>query len=242
MAYNPNEKRDATGKWTKGGLVSSDVAKKIASNEAEEQLIGRSLDIEELMKMAKESAPEVDAEAKRVAKIFDATVTPINLKSKESLVRKIRDELGNDVTQVKDSVRNTIVVNDKSDIEKVLSAFDNPGNKIKRQLPEKFLGYSGNIVNFKTKNGLTAEIQVNTPHMIVAKEAPADAIRILGENRYNEIAKRFPVQPGGGHKYYEQFREITPAKLQETPALKFVAEDIDRQSKAYYDAVRKVFE
>jgi len=44
---------------------------------------------------------------------------------------------------------------------------------IKTQSHELYpLGYSGNIVNIKTSNGLTAEIQVNTPKMIYAKEKP----------------------------------------------------------------------
>lgn len=68
------------------------------------------------------------------------------------------------------------------------------------------MGYSGNIVNIRTSNGLTAEIQVNTDRMIYAKELPEEAKRILGENRWNEIHKETGLEGGIGHKYYEEWR------------------------------------
>ena len=108
---------------------------------------------------------------------------------------------------IKDAVRTTIIVPQQG-IENVLAALSVSPSfiRLKRQRPENFMGYSGNIVNIMTSNGLTAEIQVNTAMMIYAKETPENAKRILGEKRWNEIYKQTGVEGGLGHKYYEQWR------------------------------------
>lgn len=72
------------------------------------------------------------------------------------------------------------------------------------------MGYSGNIVNVKTKSGIVAEIQVNTDKMIFAKEKPSIAKSIIGEKRWNEIQKEVKVDGGLGHKLYEQWRVLDP--------------------------------
>lgn len=60
------------------------------------------------------------------------------------------------------------------------------------------MGYSGNIVNIQTSNGLIAEIQVNTDRMIYAKEKPEDAKRILGEKRWKDIQNQTGMKGGAG--------------------------------------------
>lgn len=62
--------------------------------------------------------------------------------------------------------------------------------------------------NMKTKSGLTAEIQVNTPEMIYAKESPALARELLGDKKYNEIHTKTGIEGGQGHKYYEEWRKL----------------------------------
>lgn len=98
----------------------------------------------------------------------------------------------------------TTIIAPKSKIESILKELNNLPSfiRLKRQKPESFMGYSGNIVNIRTSNGLTAEIQVNTDRMIYAKELPEEAKRILGENRWNEIHKETGLEGGLGHKYY----------------------------------------
>lgn len=182
--------------------------------------------VKDIRAKALASGDEVQELAERIAHQFGGTVTPINHKSFGSISRKCKTE-GCDPSALKDTVRNTIIV-DEDKIEDVLTALEESGVvlRIKRQTPDQFMGYSGNIVNISTENGLTAEIQVNTARMIYAKETPAVAKSILGEDVWNRIAKETGLEGGLGHKYYEQFRvldKMSPKAL-----------EIERLSREYY--------
>lgn len=102
--------------------------------------------------------------------------------------------------------------------------------RLKRQRPESFMGYSGNIVNIQASNGLIAEIQVNTERMIYAKEKPDDAKKILGEKRWNEIREQTGMEGGLGHKYYEEWRDKDRASDE--------AQNIAQKSMEYYSHFR----
>jgi hypothetical protein len=156
---------------------------------------------------------EVDEVANKIAKANGGTVTPINYKSVESLMRKVTNELNGNVGEVKDAVRNTIIV-EPNKINSTLAALKGIDNvtRIKIQTPDKFDGYSGNIVNYLTSNGTVAEIKVNTAKMIFGKEKPDDARRILGDNVWSSIAKETGVEGGLGHQYYEQMRVLDKVK------------------------------
>lgn len=183
-------------------------------------------DILDMRKMAISVGGEVQGLAESIAERFGGVVTPINYKSFGSIARKCKTE-GCSPFDLKDVVRNTIIV-DADKIEDVLSALESQGNvlRIKRQTPDQFMGYSGNIVNITTSNGTVAEIQVNTAKMIYAKETPAVAKSILGEDVWNKIAKETGLEGGLGHKFYEQFRvldKMSPKAL-----------EIERLSREYY--------
>ncbi len=60
----------------------------------------------------------------------------------------------------------------------------------------------------KTQSGITGEIQVNSPEMIYAKESPANARAILGDETYDAIANRVGVPGGRGHALYEHYRSL----------------------------------
>ena len=154
---------------------------------------------------------EVQSLAESIAQKNNGFVTPVNYKSVSSIIRKVTTE-GITPYDIKDAVRTTIIV-PKSRIEQVLNELfgSEPFVRLKRQRPESFMGYSGNIVNIKTSGGLTAEIQVNTEHMIYAKEKPEDAKRILGEKRWKEIQEQTGMEGGLGHKYYEEWRVLDKA-------------------------------
>ncbi len=139
-------------------------------------------EVKDLVSKAREAAPEVDKLGKDLAEKYGAVVTPINMKSADSIVRKTNTEEGGNLGNIKDSVRNTIITDDPVAMQNIIKDLSNDprvagGNgRIKTQSHESNpLGYSGNIVNIKTSNGLTAEIQVNTPKMIYAKEKPENA-------------------------------------------------------------------
>lgn len=165
----------------------------------------------ELVNRASLVGNEVQSLAESIAKKHKGFVTPINYKSISSITRKVTTE---SITpyDIKDAVRTTIIV-PKSQIDQVLNELSESDSfvRLKRQKPESFMGYSGNIVNIQASNGLIAEIQVNTDRMIYAKEKPEDAKRILGEKRWKEIQKQTAMKGGLGHKYYEEWRVLDKA-------------------------------
>lgn len=165
----------------------------------------------ELVNRASLVGKEVQSLAESIAKNNKGFVTPINYKSISSIVRKATTE-GITPYDIKDAVMTTIIV-PKSQIDQVLNELSENDSfvRLKRQKPESFMGYSGNIVNIQTSNGLIAEIQVNTDRMIYAKEKPEDAKRILGEKRWKEIQEQTGMEGGLGHKYYEEWRVLDKA-------------------------------
>lgn len=68
-------------------------------------------------------------------------------------------------------------------------------------------GYSGSSINI-SQGGNKAEIQVNTPAMMYAKDL--DEFNYACPGREAEMKARFPLVPGGiGHLLYETWREET---------------------------------
>lgn len=171
--------------------------------------------IAEIVSSASNVGNEVQEFAEYIADRNNGFVTPINYKSSSSIIRKVATE-GITPYDIKDAVRTTIIV-PKENIEEVLKdlSIDESFIRLKRQRSESFMGYSGNIVNIKTSNGLIAEIQVNTAKMIYAKEKPVDAKRILGEKLWTDIRKQTGVDGGLGHKYYEEARVLNPIRDKE---------------------------
>lgn len=181
----------------------------------------------ELVNRASLVGKEVQSLAESIAKNNKGFVTPINYKSISSITRKATTE-GITPYDIKDAVRTTIIV-PKSQIDQVLNELSENDSfvRLKRQKPESFMGYSGNIVNIQTSNGLIAEIQVNTDRMIYAKEKPEDAKRILGEKRWKDIRNQTGMEGGLGHKYYEEWRVLDKA---DKKAQKIVEKSIEYYS------------
>ena len=191
---------------------------------------------ETLMKLAKDSGDEVDEFGKSLAEKFNGKVTPLNFKSKDSIIRKVTSDYNGDFSKVKDAVRSTIIL-PKDQIPAFLKDIENNPNVIgikKQTLDKSPLGYTGNIINFKTTNGLTAEIQVNTEKMIYAKDSPGTAKDILEEQTFNYIKKEVGgLESGLGHKYYEQWRVLD--MVQDADRM----EEIERKANEYYKIFRE---
>lgn len=185
-----------------------------------------------LMNKAKQVGNVVQDIAERIAGEHGAIVTPINYKGFASLYRKVHyaDQYGvrTALTEVKDSVRNTIVLD--GDLNSVIKdlAKDPHWLRTKVQTADKFCGYSGNIVNLTMDNGVVAEIQVNTPKMIFAKENEKHARAILGDELYDKIAKETGMEGGLGHKLYEQIRVLDKVADAEKKA------SLEKQMRDYY--------
>jgi hypothetical protein len=67
--------------------------------------------------------------------------------------------------------------------------------------------------------------------MIYAKETPEIARRILGEDKYAEIANAAKMEGGRGHVLYEEYRVLSSGDAR--------AAEIEAESRAYYDAIRR---
>ena len=217
--------RDDSGRFAPkggGGNSKSDEPKLVKEGDPQ---------LKKLVEKAKNAAPEIDKLSNDIANKYGAVVTPINLKSEGSILRKVNTEEGGDLKQIKDSVRNTIIHEKASSIDAIITDLSKQKGflRVKKQEHNSNpLGYSGNIVNIRGKNGVIAEVQVNTPKMIYAKEKPEDAIRILGKTKYDEISKKVGIKGGQGHTYYEQYRVLDPIK--DSKKMKEIA----KKSRDYY--------
>lgn len=177
---------------------------------------GHKRQAKDMVKMSHKVGGEVQSLAEGIAKRHGGVVTPINYKSESSIIRKTSAE-GTSPYALKDTTRTTIIV-EKGEIEGVLAELEKSPSHIrtKRQTVDKFDGYSGNIINVSTSNGVAGEIQVNTAKMIYAKEQPEIARTILGDDVYDSISRQVGVEGGRGHYYYELIRVMdstNPAEL-----------------------------
>lgn len=166
--------------------------------------------------------------AEDVAKMIGAKCTPINYKSLPSMMRKCKAD-GCLPSDLKDTVRTTIVTSSQEDIEKAIRALETDSGKlnllrVKRQSTD--VGYTGVICNFELPNGVVCEIQINTAEMIYAKEAPEIAKMVIGEDVWQKIFKRTGLEGGLGHKYYEEFRLLDATSSK--------AAEIANKSREYY--------
>lgn len=137
-----------------------------------------------------------------------------------------------DVAQVADIIRNTFIV-PAEDIQRVLAAVQDEFTVIEHKTHHTNMGYSGHLFQVWAKDGIKAEIQVNTPQMIYAKHSTAKAI--LGDELYRTIRKESGVQCGLGHKYYEEYRILSKADQQTAKGL-----ELQRKSQEYYERIRAV--
>lgn len=186
--------------------------------------------VKEVMGKAELSCDDVQTTAVKIANKYGAVVTPINLKSEASIIRKIKSERENDSffapVDLKDTVRTTIIApNDK--IGEIITELKSLGNFVRYKAQNTELGYTGNIINIETSQGLVAEIQVNTAKMIYAKETESVAKAVIGERLWNEINRKTGINGGEGHVFYEKWRVIADKSSKK-------AIEIKKKSIAYY--------
>ena len=192
-------------------------------------------DVKNVMDKARQTGGEIDKLGKDLASKYGGVVTPLNYKSEESITRKVDNDYGGNVNELKDSVRNTVIIDNEQGIKSAIKDLtDNPNTlRVKVQNADSDpLGYSGTIANVKMSNGLIGEVQVNSAKMIYAKEPAASAKAILGDAKYNQIAKQTGKEGGLGHKLYEEYRILDPKK----DAAKMA--EIANKSKEYYSNFR----
>ncbi|TDX67021.1 hypothetical protein EDE12_101560 [Methylosinus sp. sav-2] len=174
---------------------------------------------------------EIDAIAAEIAEKTGGAVAKAPLKDIDRARAKIIADYQGDASRIRDIARNTIVV-EKENFDAAVALLKEKGAKCKIiDAGSDALGYSGANTVLKTEAGIMAEIQVNTPQMIFAKETPEVAKLILGEEKYAEIAEAANLEGGRGHALYEAYRDL--------PAGDPRAAEIEAESRAYYDAIRR---
>lgn len=187
-------------------------------------------DLAEMMNKAPAAKAEIDALAEGVASKTGGTVAKAPIKSQGRALEKIMNDYDGDASKIKDLARNTIVV-PKERIPEATALLREQGVAIKEiQASPQSLGYSGVNGTVKTASGITGEVQVNSPEMIYAKESPANARAILGDQAYDGIANQVGVPGGRGHALYEEYRSLPSGSPR--------GAEIEQESMEYYDHVR----
>ena len=193
--------------------------------------------LDALLQKASEAKAEIDDLAEVIARQHGGKVAKAPLKSQERAMEKIMVDYGGNASRIKDLARNTIVVpagKEKDALANLLKTrpeIDPSTVKIIDSATDP-LGYSGINVSVSTKAGIPAEIQINSPEMIFAKEKPEIARAILGDDAYDKIAGRPGMPVGGkGHEFYEQWRSLDAKSPQ--------AKAVEAQSREYYNAFRR---
>jgi len=188
-------------------------------------------DFEPLYKKAPSAKKFIDDVAKDAADLYGGKVASTGLKSLERAIEKAYIEKNGQALAVTDIARNTIVAMDEvsmSNITKELAKNKNVINIKYKDVGSDVLGFKANLAKVKTPDGMIAEIQINTPDMVYAKEIAKDAKAILGEALYNETKKKVGFEGGEGHVFYEYWRSDN---------IKDVF-SIEQNSNGYYNVVR----
>jgi hypothetical protein len=181
-------------------------------------------------KRAAAAKVEIDSFAKSIAKDYNGNVLTAPLKGKVRALQKIINEYSGDVRAIGDLARNTIVV-DARKVANVAEFLKQKGVKVYVFDPKKDpFGYSGVNAVIETKNGILAEIQVNSPEMIFAKEPRPIAEMLLGQKVYDELVQKHGDIGGKGHVFYEKGRSLRRGSKR---WLKITAE-----SRRYYNGIR----
>jgi len=181
--------------------------------------------------LAQASQKEVLSLASKYAKKFGGVVSNPGIKSQESWIRKVSEELGGDSNQITDSARTSIINSKPSKIYDVLKSEKDVIKSDFKLHETNALGFQGGNVRIKTSNGIPAEIQVVSPDMVFAKESANDAKKILGLSNYKKMVSKYGDIGGKGHKFYEEYRKLPL----DSPKIK----EIEQQSKQYYSNFTK---
>lgn len=184
--------------------------------------------------MVKKEAALLDDISKSIAKKTGASVTDVNIKSRKRILEKAASDYNGDISHVKDIVRNTFLADEdkQKQIISVISRYLTIDRIKHQEAANDPLGYSGVIINVQLKNGLFAEIQVNSPAILYGKDLSSKSL--LGDGLFDKIKKESGLEPGLGHKYYEEWRKLDKIKDSERRS------ELEKLSKEYYEKLRRM--
>lgn len=106
---------------------------------------------------------------------------------------------------------------------------------VKRQVSD--MGYTGNLINVRFKDGLIGEIQINTKQMIYAKDT--DAKYLLPKKDMDKIFKQTGLKSGMGHTYYEEFRILDAKGIGVTAQEANRMRELQALSTKYYNTIKE---
>lgn len=161
-------------------------------------------------------------------------VTPISIKNETRIFEKASSDYNGDVSKVRDIIRNTFIV-DSSKVDSVIEAIKKEFDvlRIKAQLAENdAMGYSGYLININTSPTTFAEIQLNTPQMIYGKTKSCQ--KLIGDDLYYKMLDKSGLEPGMGHKWYEEWRQLDSSSDIER------MRKLEELSKNYYEMLRNI--
>lgn len=211
--YSPDQPRDDHGRWSGGGSVypsiKTDMTRGLAKNETALQPVKN---LDELYDRAKAAEPQFKADVENAAKAVGgkAVFTPAQyaepgttLKSRTSAERKMKSELNNDPTQLRDVLRGSVVTNDVLSARQAASQFigDHQDDilRVKDRFTNPVSGYRDILINYRTPDGLVAEVQFGAQNMIDTKNGEGHAL-------YEQMRVLPAAAAHGGGSASEQYR------------------------------------
>jgi hypothetical protein len=171
----------------------------------------------------------VEEVTKIAAQITNAKVIqPPDVKSFKRAEQKVNGQYGGAWPRIKDLNRCTLVVAKESDLENAWRRVCDHFRLVRRNSRLQFLsekahrindplnpcGYSGSTVFVRTagSNDMKAEIQINYPPMMFAKQTK-EFVDTFGQGEAGKMRMRYAPVPGGlGHQMYEEWQ-----KQEQTP-------------------------
>ena len=227
--------RSESGEFTEGNTCAGELTEEApttpeyARASEEKRVLA---ELEPIFAKAPAAKDEIDDLVKEIVDDLDhgLEIVTAPLKGIKRSVEKVIDEYGGATEKLTDIARNLIVAGPGM-TERAAATLKDLGYLVKTiKATDDPLGYEGHIGKIRTKSGLTAETQVASPHVIYAKEPPAVARTMLGEELYNQIAGEVRLKGGLGHKLYEEYRVLPPDSEER--------HEIISKSRAYYKAIK----
>jgi Uncharacterized protein conserved in bacteria (DUF2213) len=171
--------------------------------------------LDELYERATKAEPAFKSAIKDVAERYGAEARfqgegddtlGASLKTRESSERKLRDELGGDFTKLRDVMRATVVWDTNEATRKAAADFiGEQGDsilRVKDRIMNPFAGgYRDILINYRTPEGIVAEIQFNSKNMVAAKQA-------VGHKIYKQARALLNPTPEDLLKFEQQMATI----------------------------------
>lgn len=164
---------------------------------------------------AADSREEISTIGRRIADRFRGWAAIPDIKGEARASQKVASDYSGDWTSIRDLARMTIIVPSVAEcrmaveeLKRTFSAANRRGIlQIKDVNPNQDpCGYSSMTVFVRTSNDRPAEIQVNTPEMIYAKQSEGTVKGIIGPQAYMGIKGKYQLEGGLGHALYDVYR------------------------------------